>query len=475
MRIPFTSLEVFLTSSKSPVPVTDITPLVSDRGWFDIIKEPFTGAWQRNMERRPSSLLSYSAVYACITLIASDISKMAIRLVEMQSDGIWNEVNVASFSPVLRKPNQFQTRIKFIEQWMISKLTKGNTYVLKERDKRGVVVALYILHPDLVKPLVSPSGDVYYQLSRDDLAGVEDEIVVPASEIIHDTMTPLFHPLCGVSPLVACGIAATQGLSIQAQSTRFFQNGAAPSGIITAPGTIDDVTAERLKKTWSEKYSGDNAGKVAVLGDGLKFEKISMTAAESQMIEQLKWTAEVVCSCFHVPAYMIGAGSLPSSDNVGARNQQYYSQCLQSHIESIELLLDEGLGLTQHADHIYGTEFDLDGLLRMDTSTQYQTYGDGISNALLTPNEARKKIGLKALSGGDTAYMQQQNFSLAALDKRDSAEDPFSKNSSTVTNSPEPVPPEMPDDPPTKDLTANEKAYLAARALRIHLGLASAA
>jgi HK97 family phage portal protein len=180
-----------------------------------------------------------------------------------------------------------------------------------------------------VKPLVAPDGSVYYQLSRDDLAGVGEQVVVPASEIIHDTMCPLFHPLCGVSPLIACGLAAMQGLSIQANATRFFENGAMPGGVLSAPGTIDDVTAARLKEHWEQNYTGSNAGRVAVLGDGLKYEKMAMTAVESQMIEQLKWTAETVCSCFHVPAYMVGVGTPPAYNNVEALNQQYYSQCLQ--------------------------------------------------------------------------------------------------------------------------------------------------
>jgi HK97 family phage portal protein len=416
-----------LTLTKATPPSGLAPPASRGRDWWPLtVREPYTGAWQRNDEIRAETVLAYNAVYACVTLIASDISKMRVRLVEQDRNGIWSEVDVPAFSPVLRKPNRYQNRIKFIEQWMVSKLLHGNTYVLKQRDARGVVVAMYILDPVRTKPLVSPDGAVWYQLAKDNLTGIENSIVVPASEIIHDTMVPLFHPLCGVSPLIACGLAAMQGLSIQNNSTKFFENGAMPGGVLTAPGTIDDITATRLKEHWEKNYSGNNAGKVAVLGDGLKYEKMIMTAVESQMIEQLKWTAETVCSCFHVPPYMIGAAAAPAYNNIEALNQQYYSQCLQAPIEAIELCLDEGLALTTVQGHTYGTEFDLDDLLRMDTATQYKTIGDGIGAALLTPNEGRKKIGQKPLPGGDTAYMQQQNYSLAALNKRDQQEDPFS-------------------------------------------------
>lgn len=428
-----------LSRLKSAVPVTDLSPFVGDRGWFPIIREPFTGAWQRNREINNQLVLAHYAVYSCSTLIASDISKMCLRLVEQDKDGIWNEASSASFSPVLRKPNRYQTRIKFIENWVVSKLLRGNTVILKERDNRGVVVAMYILDWGRVKPLVAPDGGVYYQLSADNLAGIGEQVAVPASEIIHDTMVPLFHPLCGVSPLFACGIAAMQGLTMQANATKFFENGATPSGVLTAPGTIDNVTATRIKKEWEEKFTGQNSGRVAVLGDGLKYEKMAMTAVESQMIEQLKWTAETICSCFHIPAYMVGIGAAPAYNNIEALNQQYYSQCLQAIIESIELLLDEGLGLTTVTNHVYGTEFDLDDLLRMDTATQYDTIGKGIGAGLLAPNEGRKKINQKPVKGGDTPYLQQQNFSLAALDRRDQSDDPFALTPKRDQNTPTPA------------------------------------
>ena len=171
------------------------------------------GAWQQNQEITAETSLTYSAVFACVTLIASDIAKLGLRLVQVDEFGVWTETTSAAFSPVLRKPNRYQNRIKFIDQWMMSKLIHGNTYVLKERDSRGLVVALYVLDPTKVTPMVATSGDVFYELQREDLAGLEREeaLVVPAREIIHDKMVPLYHPLVGVSPIHACGVAASAG------------------------------------------------------------------------------------------------------------------------------------------------------------------------------------------------------------------------------------------------------------------------
>lgn len=430
-----------------------LMPPSSAGGWWPLIREPFTGAWQRNREETRETILTFHAVYACVTLIASDVAKCRVRLVEQDSRGIWVPTTAAAFSPVLRKPNRYQNRIKFYEQWIVSKLLHGNTYVLKERDDRKVVTALYILDPTRTKPLVAPDGSVFYELSRDNLAGIEnDKIVVPASEIIHDVMVPLFHPLCGVSPLTACGLAAVQGLNIQDHGSSFFANGARPSGILTAPGQISDTTAKELKEYWEKNFTGENRGKVAVLGDGLKYEQMTMKAVDAQLIEQLKWSAEVVCSAFHVPAYKVGVGSAPSYNNIEALDQQYYSQCLQSLFECIELCLDEGLGLVDVAGKTYGSEFDLDDLLRMDSKTMAETE-DKLKNTK-TPNESRRRLNLPPVPGGDSVYRQQQDFSLEALAKRDAQDDPFKTST-----------PAKPPAPPTEDDAVDDETVAAASAL----------
>ncbi|EER4160432.1 phage portal protein, partial [Escherichia coli] len=109
--------------------------------------------------------------------------------------------------------------------------------------------------------------------------------------------------------------------------------------------------------------------------------------------------------------------------------QQYYSQCLQTLIESIELLLDEALETGENES----TEFDVTTLLRMDSERRMKTLGDAVKNTLLTPNEARKRENLPPLAGGDALYLQQQNYSLEALSRRDAREDPFASAGKTVS------------------------------------------
>lgn len=399
---------------------TYLTGVSSLAAWPWRLLEMNSGDWQSNIEYDRSDVMAYHAVFSCTTLIAGDISKLAINTVREDSNGIWVKQK-AGKAAVLENPNPYQNRIQFMEHWISSKLSRGNTYVLKGHNNSGAVVRLYILQPDYVLPLVTPSGDVYYQLGADNMSGIQTGgITVPASEIIHDRFNCLFHPLVGLSPIYASGLAAYQGLKIQENSAKFFKNMSRPSGILSAPGAITDEVAGRLKSDWETNYAGDNIGKVAVLGDDLKYYPLSVNAEDAQMIEQLKMTADIVCGTFHVPKYMV-MGDPPSYNNIESLWQQYYSQCLQKLMEDAELCIDRGLGFEEGT----GVEFDITGLIRMDSKTMIETRSKAVGGGLETPNEARKMMNLPPLPGGDTVYLQQQYFSLEALAKRDAKDDPF--------------------------------------------------
>lgn len=411
-------------------------------GWWPIVREGYAGAWQQNITIKRETLFAFTPVYACMTRIATDIGKMPMQMCEQTADDIW--VKVKRYSPlgaVVRKPNDYQTPSQFLQQWIISKLIAGNTYILKLRDNRGVVVKLFPLDPTRVRPLITPDGSIYYNLGMDPLSELTDGVAtVPSSEIIHDRMPGLFHPLIGTSPIFACSLPAAQGHAMQRSSAAFFKNMAQPSGMLTAPGPINDATAARLKKHWEDNYTGRNVGRVAVLGDGLKFDPITMTAQAAQAVEQLKLTAEQVCTAFNVPAFMVGVAPAPAIPGIEALTQLYWSQCLQTHMEDIECGLTEGLELYDSTTELeVAIKLDLSVLLRMDTSTRYAAWKAAISAGWLAPNEVRRRENLKPVKGGETPYLQQQNFSLAALAARDAAGPPSSTPPASTPALPAPV------------------------------------
>ncbi|CAB3795529.1 phage portal protein [Pararobbsia alpina] len=380
------------------------------------IREPFTGAWQKNQSLTTrDGMLASSAVFACVDLISSDVAKLRIKYVKLLK-GVWQEASAPRYTSVLRKPNHYQTRAQFIKAWVSSKLTHGNTYVLLGRNSLGAVVSMDVLNPRWVVPLVAPDGSVFYQVTMSPLQVTPLEtVVVPARDIIHDRGITSWHPLIGMTPIAACAASATLGNSITTNSAAFFSNAARPSGFLSAPSAIGNETAARLKQTLDENYSGTGAGKTMVGGDGLTYQPMTMSGVDAQTVEQLNWSTADVARCFHVPLHKIGADtgsrSVTSSSIYEA---MYYSDCLQAYLEAIELLLDDSFDVADGA----GFEFDTTGLMRMDEAARHAANAQAVGSGVMAPNEARATIGLPPVDGGDTPYLQAQWVPLSMLAKR---------------------------------------------------------
>lgn len=430
---------------------------VRPRMWWPMVRESRPGAWQENVTVDTPTGLTNPTLYACVTLIAGDIAKLRPMLVEQDQHGIWEEIDdLLPYAAVLETPNTYQDWIDFCEWWQLSKLIHGNTYALKARDGRGLVRALHILDPLRVEPLVGPDGSIFYAIATDRLAELPPEgLVVPAREIIHDLMCPLFHPLCGVSPLYAAGAPALHGIEIRNASGRFFGNGSRPGGILTAPGQMKKERMLELKTYFETEFSGDNTGKIAVVSDGLKYEPLAMTAEQSQLIDQLKMTDEDICKAFHMPRHKVGVGPDPTYNNIGALNQQYYTDCLQKHIAKLQRKLTTGIGLSIVPGRTVAVELDLDDLQLMDSTSRIEAGTKAITGGM-APNEVRARyFDLGPVRGGEEPYLQRQNWPLHLL----GTDQPPARG---------PEPPAL-EPPPADELPPAELAKAAAGALRAAL------
>jgi HK97 family phage portal protein len=431
--------------------VTDARPL-----WGGgVVRDWFPGAWQANLEIQSNlALTGYSPIYAACSRISSDVSKLGIDLlkeVEGEEEILEKAPKNSPYWQVIRRPNRYQDRIQFIEHWLLCKLLHGNAYAYKQFDQRGICTDLHLLDPRSVRHRITDDGQVYYSCPRELLAQLPNGLdSIPSRFIIHDRGPTFWDKLIGVSPMVAAALSGTLGLKIQQQSAAFFGNMSRPSGLITGPKSIPPDEARRLKEGWQENYSGLRLGQTAVLGDGLTYQAMSMAAEASQLAEQLGISAVDVATAFGLPAYMLNQGPMPTSNNVAALEQQYYSRTLQSYIEKIELLLTEGLNVPDG----YSVEFDLGGLMRMDPSSQMDYLTKGVQGMVLTPNEARADVNRRGVKGGNTIYGQHQDHSLAALDERDRSEDPFG----TAKPAAAPAPPAAPAAAPPDGSSAEDAA-----------------
>lgn len=392
-------------------------------GWRSVL-EPFAGAWQRNQEESHGDLLSYPTLFACITRIASDIAKLPFTVQRLQ-DGIWSPVENSPYVRLLRKPNNYQTAQQFSESWVLSRLTQGNAYILKQRNNSGTVNRLFVLDPWRVRPLVSDSGEIFYELWAngwcnipplpEGYPGEHGNIIVPARDIIHDRANTFHHQLIGVPPLCAANWPAVKNLRILRNASQFFENGAQPGGILTAPAGMSDENAKEVKAYWDENFQGENSGRVAVIGADMKFTSFAFKAADSQVVEQMEYSDKQICQPFGIAPYKLGLELPPSGWKADDVNVEYFGDVLSPIIESMENLLDEGLGISRPM----GIELDTGPLWRMDEGKKAEVANTLVGGKISTPDEARRRFNLPATGGGDTLWGQNQDYPLGMLADRE--------------------------------------------------------
>lgn len=430
------------------------------RSAWRVCTEPFSGAWQRNIEEKRTDLLTYPTLYACIYRISSDIGKLPFTLKQSASTGVSKTVTNPAYSPVLAKPNNFQTEGQFREYWLLSKLINGNTYVLKRRDDRRVVVDLYVLNAECVMPMVSDAGEVFYQLYADSLNTLpanypSENLIVPASEIIHDRCMTMHHPLVGIPPVAAAHWPALKNMKIMRSATEFFANNAQPGGILTAPAGMTEDDAKAVQDYWTNNFSGSNAGRVAIIGADMKFTPFAMKSIDSQMVEQMRYSDEQICQPFGVPPFKVGIGTIPSGLGVDGVNQLYYQDALQTHIEHMEALLNEGLRVSPPLE----VELNLEPLLRMDEAKRAEVETKLVGGKIKTPDEGRLRFNLAPTGGGDTLWGQNQDYPLGMLADRKE----WDQSMQPPAPAPEPAP--VPDAVPADMAEADKALITEARAI----------
>jgi HK97 family phage portal protein len=409
------------------------------------------GSWQMNtnQNRGTQELVAFSAVYACINTISSDISKLPIQVFGLDLDTRARTLRPLDYyTSLFRAPNHYQTYADFMHAFVQSFLFQGNTYCYcGKRNGRGEITEMHVLNPYRTKVLVADNGEIFYECGEDFLAGIAVGTVVPERDMIHHRL-PLLpgFPLIGVTPVFAAAASSAVGLKILQNSQQFFANSSRPSGFLSAPGKVSEPTANRLAVEWDENYKGERYGKTALLPEGLKWEPVTITAQDAQLIEQLRWSVEDVARVFRVPPFMLGDMSKVTYRNVETLMRVYLNECLAYYIETIEERFERAFDFPP----TFEVKFDLSQLLRVETDVRFAAYQTALNAGWQTVNEVRAQEGLAPVKGGDEPRVQMQYVPLSTADgTQNTPPAPAPSNDDPPSN--DPPPPE-----PTKAVTARE-------------------
>lgn len=348
------------------------------------------------------SALQSSAVYACVRCLSDDVSKLPIRIKKRLSNGGFADAPDHPIATLLRRPNHWQTGFDFWSFLVVSQQLRGNGYAAVVRNWRGEPIAMIPLLPDRVIVMLTDEGELYYQATAPQL-GRNTLFTITPDSMLHLKNMSLDGGIQGASVISCSQNVIGLSLATQKNAATLFQRGSMPQGSITMPpGTkISPEGKKAFREAYDAVHAGsDNSHGLLVLEGGMKFEALSMTAEDAQLLESRQFAAQEIARLFRVPNHKIGMLQDATFSNVEQENQSYIDDALMSICRRIEECLERTLLFDDERDRIR-IRFDFDSLLRGDFKTRMEGYQIGLLNGVFSINEVRDRESMAPIADGD--------------------------------------------------------------------------
>lgn len=365
------------------------------------------------------NILAISAVWACVNLLAGTIASLPLMVYRINSRG---ERTLARDHPLFRilhdSPNYDQTATDFWEFSSASIELWGNSYAAIERNGGGRVAALTPLRPDSVSVRRLENGNLEYRWTMDGENHVgSDRAILHIRGFGGD-------PLGGMSTLHFGRHAFGLARAIDRAAAGTFSNGMIAQTALTFERWLTDEQRNLAETKLSEKYIGaKNSGRPIILEGGTKIDVLSIKPEDAQMLESRGFSVEEVCRFFGVPPFMVGHTQKVTSFGSGLEQQVLGFQkfTLRRRLKRIEQALEKQLLTPAERAAGLTIEFNLEGLLRGDSTARAAFYQSALANGWMTINEVREKENLPRVEGGDVPRMQMQNVPITEAGKQQEA------------------------------------------------------
>ena len=287
----------------------------------------------------------------------------------------------------------------------------GNSYWIAQRNDRGEVTALHWTDPRACRVReINIQGqvfsEIFYEIGDNpvfkmDGAFGRNSLVVPARDVFHVKLATPRHPLIGETWLASLPVELAQNAAINSSLTQASQN-MRPAGVIHTDMNMSPAQVQDLRRLWAEHSANMNSGGVPILTHGLKFQPLTMSASDQQVIDQKKLNDRMVAAVFGVPAILLGMSDTASQKSAEAVMAEWLAAGLGWLINHIEVALDGFMSL--NADSIGKgreyTEYDTEALLRSAFKEKIEGLARGVQSGVFAPDEARFKMGYGAVPGG---------------------------------------------------------------------------
>lgn len=349
--------------------------------------------------------IQVSTVYACVRVIAETVASLPLHVYESTDKGSRKATEHALYRILHDEPNTEMTSFVWRETMLTHLLLHGNSYSQILRNGRGHILGLYPLLPDRMEVDRDSSGKLTYTYTttegRTHRLRPEDVLHIPGLG---------FDGVMGYSPIALEKNAIGLGIAAEEYGSKFFAHGANPSGVLTHPNTVKDPS--RLRESWNNAYGGSaNSGKVAILEEGMKFERISLPNNEAQFLETRRFQVEEICRIYRVPPHLVGDLEHATFSNIEHQSISFAVHTIRPWLVRIEQSVNRQLFSEKEKGHFY-SQFNIDGLMRGDYKSRMEGYAIARQNGWMCVNDIRELENQNPISeeDGGNAYLVNGNM-----------------------------------------------------------------
>ena len=349
--------------------------------------------------------MQMTAVYSCVRILSEAVASLPLNVYRYTDNGGKEKaIDHSLFHLLHDEPNPEMSSFIFRETLMTHLLLWGNAYAQIIRNGKGEVIALYPLMPDRMSVDRDKNGQLYYKYTKnnDDALTMESgSVYLSPSDVLHIPGLG-FDGLVGYSPIAMAKNAIGLAIAAEEYGSKFYANGAAPSGILEHPGTLKDPA--RVRDSWNATFGGSsNSNKVAVLEEGMKYTPISIAPNEAQFLETRKFQINEIARIFRVPPHMVGDLEKSSFSNIEQQSLEFVKYTLDPWVIRWEQALYRAL-LSEEEKKTVFFKFNVEGLLRGDYASRMNGYATARQNGWMSANDIRELEDLDRIPaelGGD--------------------------------------------------------------------------
>lgn len=369
-----------------------------DIGWWQQGKSPVGGGGNAIVE-------------ACVQRIATAISSMPINHYNILEDGTRVRVKNSNPLKVLRNPNPLMNQVEFLYNGLRSLYLNGNMYAYLVRNNRTEIAEMWLLDSNSVHAYRIPdTGDVVYSIgdTRYTPENFDPTYFVPSRDMMHIKLATSSDPLRGDSPVASAYAQITANNAIADKSANFFKNQGIPSGVIQTEQSLNREQTQKLREAWDEQSKGLNSGRTPILANGLKWQQVTMSSQDAQLVQANAMTVQGITAVFGVPLALVN-----SMDNATYSNtEQLISHWLATGLGFTVSLIETAFERSFECDIDEKIDFDEKILLRANFKDRVDALGNAVLHGIYSPNEARRIEGLAPVDGGEKPFLQQQQIQI---------------------------------------------------------------